>query len=429
MRSHARVRIACWFACVFALLAVGCQQQPPQSVPPKAVGIDHLLADKELQALGQKLFFDADLSTPPGQSCAACHSPEVGWTGPEEALNRGGSVYPGAVHSRFGNRKPNASAYATLTPLFHAVREGDAVVFIGGDFWDGRATGWKLGNPAADQAQGPFLNPVEQNNPDAQAVLTGVCRSTYAPEFRSAARRIWGIDDVCNANTEFAYGIVALAIAAFEHSPAVNQFSSKYDQYLKGKAALTAEERRGLVLFEGKAKCANCHTSRPGPNGEPPLFMDFKYDNIGVPRNPDNPWYTMPPEFNPDGAKWVDLGLAEFLAGVPQYAMYAKDNLGKHRAPTVRNVDVRPTPSFVKAFGHNGYFKSLEAIVHFYNTRDVLPPAEKVNDPRPGVNCWPAPEVRENLNTTELGNLGLTAEEEDAIVAFLKALSDGYQPT
>jgi cytochrome c peroxidase len=109
--------------------------------------------------------------------------------------------------------------------------------------------------------------------------------------------------------------------------------------------------------------------------------------------------------------------------------MFAQENLGKHRAPTDRNVDVRPTPSFVKPFGHNGYFKSLEVLVHFYNTRDVLPAADKVKDPKPGVNCWPAPEVAQNLNTTELGNLGLTAEEEAAIVAFLKTLSDGYQPT
>jgi cytochrome c peroxidase len=429
MRMRALVWVVPVSFCVLAAFVVSGQQQPLKSVPPAAVGIDHLLGDQGLQALGKKLFFDADLSTPPGQSCAACHSPEVGWTGPDEALNKRGSVYPGAVHSRFGNRKPNASAYATLTPNFHAVREGDEVVFVGGDFWDGRATGWKLGNPAADQAQGPFLNPVEQNNADAKALLAKICQSTYAAEFRSAAKRIWGIEDACKADTEFAYGIVGLAIAAFEHSPAVNQFSSKYDLYLKGKATLTAEEKRGLELFEGKAKCANCHTSRPGPNGEPPLFTDFRYDNIGVPRNPDNPWYTMPAEFNRDGVKWVDPGLAEFLAGVPQYAMYAEDNLGKHRAPTVRNVDVRPTPSYVKAFGHNGYFKSLEAVVHFYNTRDVLPAADKVKDPKPGVNCWPAPEVRENLNTTELGNLGLTAEEEAAVVAFLKALSDGYQPT
>jgi cytochrome c peroxidase len=81
----------------------------------------------------------------------------------------------------------------------------------------------------------------------------------------------------------------------------------------------------------------------------------------------------------------------------------------------------------VKAYGHNGYFKSLEAVVHFYNTRDVLPEAGKVTDPKPGINCWPAPEVSANLNKEELGDLKLTAAEEAAVVAFMKTLSDGYE--
>ena len=88
--------------------------------------------------------------------------------------------------------------------------------------------------------------------------------------------------------------------------------------------------------------------------------------------------------------------------------------MGKHKVPTLRNVDKRPYPEFVKAYGHNGYFKSLKEIVHFYNTRDVEGAA------------WPPPEVPENVNTTELGNLGLSDAEEDAIVAFLKTLTDGY---
>jgi cytochrome c peroxidase len=130
------------------LVAFDTQQRPSQSVPPEMLGSAHLLDDKDLQSLGEKIFFDTDLSTPPGQSCAACHGPEAGWTGPEEGLNRAGSVYPGAMHGRFGNRKPNSAAYATLTPTFHAVRKERDVFFVGGDFWDGRATGWKLGDPS-----------------------------------------------------------------------------------------------------------------------------------------------------------------------------------------------------------------------------------------------------------------------------------------
>jgi len=116
-------------------------------------------------------------------------------------------------------------------------------------------------------------------------------------------------------------------------------------------------------------------------------------------------------EFNPDGAAWVDPGLGGFLAGVPRFAHLAEQNLGKHKVPTLRNVDKRPSAGFVKAFGHNGVFKSLKEIVHFYNTRDVLPACEATPDAKPGLNCWGKPEVAANLNTEELGNLGLTEEE------------------
>jgi cytochrome c peroxidase len=136
----------------------------------------------------------------------------------------------------------------------------------------------------------------------------------------------------------------------------------------------------------------------------------------------------MPKPFNASGSEWVDEGLGGYLKTVPRYAERAAENRGKHKVPTLRNVDLRPSSDFVKAYGHNGYFKSLEAIVHFYNTRDALPRCKSADDPEAGRACWPAPEVAENLNTEEMGRLGLTAEEEAAIVAFLKTLSDGWQP-
>jgi len=105
------------------------------------------------QQLGKSIFFDNNLSINTNQSCAACHAPEVGWTGPDSALNAGGSVYEGSIAGRFGNRKPPSSAYATTSPILHYIVEKKAALFIGGNFWDGRATGEKLGNPAADQAQ------------------------------------------------------------------------------------------------------------------------------------------------------------------------------------------------------------------------------------------------------------------------------------
>jgi cytochrome c peroxidase len=106
----------------------------------------------------------------------------------------------------------------------------------------------------------------------------------------------------------------------------------------------------------------------------------------------------------------------------------AKSFIGKYKTATLRNVDKRPRPDFVKAYMHNGYLKSLKEVVHFYNTRDVLPRCQ-AGDPGEKVSCWPAPEHPETMNHKQLGNLGLTSKQEVQIVAFLKTLTDGYTPT
>lgn len=365
-----------------------------------------------MEELGKFLFFDK-ISSPDSMSCADCHAPSVGFTGPIPGINLHGAVYRGAVPQRFGNRKPPSAAYATLSPIFHYdFTEG---LFVGGNFWDGRATGERLGNPAADQALGPFLNPVEQNNPNKQAVLEQVAASTYA----SLWEVVWGepISVATPAEIEMNYDRIGLAIAAYEDSPEVNPFSSKFDYYLAGEVNLTEQEQMGLELFEEKAMCAECHIS----SGESPLFTDFTFDNLGVPKNPENPFYDMDTVYlddgspiNPEGAAWIDPGLGGFLLTRPEWSYLAVVNMGKHKVPTLRNVAKGPGKNFPKAFTHNGVFKSLEEVVHFYNTRDV--------------EAWPPPEVAANVNTDELGNLGLTAEEEAAIVAFMKTLSDGYTP-
>jgi len=390
--------------------------------------LSYLLTNTDLQILGEKLFFDETLSDPEGQSCASCHGPEVGWTGPDEEVNKTGGVYPGALHTRFGNRKPNSSAYATQSPVFHLLREDGKVIFEGGNFWDGRATGLVLGNPSADQAQGPFLNPVEQNISDSKILIQKVCKTEYASIFNKVGEEIWGIKNICKIDdTNLQFGIIGIAIAAFENSDKVNQFSSKFDYYLKGKVKLGDTEMKGLELFNGKAKCSLCHLSSYESGGPFPLFTDFRFENVGLPKNPLNPWYTNDTVLNRDGAGWIDGGLADFIKGVPQYAMFSAENYGKHQVPTLRNVDKRPSEGFIKAYGHNGYFKSLWEIVHFYNTRDILPSSDTQSDPKAGVNCWPKPEISENINKIETGNLGLTSDEESAIVEFLKTLSDGYK--
>ena len=363
-----------------------------------------------MEELGKQLFFDK-ISEPNNMSCADCHAPRTGFTGPIAGINLHGAVYRGAVPQRFGNRKPPSAAYATLSPIFHYDEEEG--LFIGGNFWDGRATGEVLGNPAADQALGPFLNPVEQNNASKEAVLTIVANSKYADLWEA----VWGepisieTPDKIDAN----YDRVGLAIAEYEGSAEVNQFSSKYDLFLAGTVQLSAEEAWGLDLFEGKGMCNLCHPSE----GAGALFTDFTFDNLGTPKNPDNPFYDMDKVFlddgtaiNPEGAGWIDPGLGGFLLTTNWSAM-ADENMGKHKVPTLRNVAIANGLNFPKAYMHNGVFKSLKEVVHFYNTRDV------------GV--WPLPEVGENVNTEELGDLGLSNAEEDAIVAFMRTLSDGYR--
>jgi cytochrome c peroxidase len=383
------------------------------------------------ERLGKELLF-ANISDPPWMPCVECHGPEVGFTGPVAGINQHGAVYRGAVPTRFGNRKPPSAAYATTSPIFHFDEtEG---LFVGGNFWDGRATGEDLGNPAADQARGPFLNPVEQNMPSKEAV----CERVRDLDLEGLFERVWGEDslDCSSDGIDVTYNRIALSVEMYEDSVEVNPFSSKYDAYLADKAELTEQEALGLELFEGKAMCSACHISQPGENGEPPLFTDYTFDNLGVPKNPENPFYDMDEEFlddgspiNPDGRDWVDPGLGGFLMTRPEWADLAGENLGKMKVPTLRNVGKGFGKGFPKAYAHNGYFKSLKSITHFYNTRDVkatCPDPFTLEKDALRMGCWPAPEVAQNVNTDELGNLGLTPEEEDAIVAFMMTLSDGY---
>jgi cytochrome c peroxidase len=363
-----------------------------QAVNVSVASASNILTPQE--ELGKFLFFDPNLSSNGNQSCAACHTPEVGWTGPTSEINAHGAVYEGSIPGAFGNRKPPSAAYGGDSLILYF--DAEAGVWVGGMFWDGRATGLRLGDPLAEQAQGPFLNPMEQALSSPADVISIVQASDYASLF---AEQCPGSD------TTDVYDCIGRAIAAYERSSEVNPFTSKYDYWLKGQAKLTAEEHLGRALFIGKAKCSACHPIK----GKKPLFTDFTYDNLGTPKNPENPATIANPT-------WADPGLGGFLqsAGYPASVYMAE--MGKHKVPTLRNVDKRPSEGFVKAYGHNGFFKSLLEIVHFYNTRDV-----------PGAG-WPAPEVADTMNTAELGNLGLSPREEAAIVAFMKTLTDGWQP-
>jgi cytochrome c peroxidase len=188
--------------------------------------------------------------------------------------------------------------------------------------------------------------------------------------------------------------------------------------------------------IDRKARCNECH--RDGGPGEEPLFTDFTASNIGTPANASLLYYAenKPDELGYVANKSVDAGRRLSRYGHPlsdpspveeRWKPLVPENRGRVRVPTLRNVDKRPTPGFVKAYAHNGYFRSLKEIVHFYNTRDVLPRC-RPNDPRERTGCWPAPETIENMNTSKTGNLGLSEQEEDALVAFMQTLTDGYAP-
>jgi len=378
-----------------------------------------------IEELGKRLFFDISLSDPAGQACSTCHGQVAGWSGPDSEFNDGGSVYEGAMKGRFGNRRPPTASYAGDSPVLHIDEDG---TFEGGMFWDGRATGEELGDPLAEQAMGPFLNPLEQNNADEKSVVMIVRDSSYANLFK----KVWGPESLdAEKDIHGIYVKIARSIAAFERSAEVNPFNSKFDDFwfnakTKGldvaeidesnwkkyrKLGLEEEELKGLMLFNTTGLCSECHVLT-SENGKPPVFTDFTYDNLGVPKNPDNPFYSMGKKWNPDGKKWIDKGLGGYLEGTEKYKKYAAENYGKQKVPTLRNVDLRSSEGFVKAFMHNGFFKTLKEVVNFYNTRDV-----------DGAE-WAPPEVSENVNVDELGDLGLTPEEEDAIVLFMKTLSD-----
>ena len=365
------------------------------------------------QQLGKDLFFDENLSLNENQSCASCHGPNVGWTGPDPVINMAGGVYEGSIPGAFGNRKPPSAAYAGGSPVLY---QDDSGQWFGGMFWDGRATGWTLGDPLAEQAKGPFLNPKEMAVPDAATLVAKVQASSYADLFASECPQ---------PDVEGQYDCIGMAIAAFERTPEVSAYTSKFDSfwtkatYGKGldvtqineknwmkykNLGLDTEELKGLALFNTRANCSNCHTLDQGPDGFP-VFTDFSYDNLGIPKNPLNPATIADPN-------WADPGLGGFLQAYDPTSNW-ESQVGKFKVPTLRNVDLRPNRQFVKAYGHNAYFKSLKEIVHFYNTRDT--------------GNWPPPETPQNMNTTEVGNLGLTSHEEDLIVSFLKTLSDGWK--
>ncbi|MFP5230262.1 MAG: cytochrome-c peroxidase [Acidobacteriota bacterium] len=444
-----------------ALIEAEIRQTEQQTLRLVGTNMDPM---HQIQTLGKLELFDPSLSVNKQEACSFCHMPEVGYTGRSSVLNMTTVAYPGSVRTRFSDRKPMSYTYATLAPVLHY--NATQKDFYGGNFWDMRATGWRLQSPSAEQAQGPPTNPVEMGLPDSACVAYRLATGRYESLFQ----QIWGTaitqiswpanaERVCTtpagaggvgpqlslssedrdrANT--IYDQFALSIAAYEASPEVDAFSSKFDAYLANQATLTPQEAHGYELFNGSGKCNTCHLSGlgNGTNGGAatdvaPLFTDFTSANLGVPKNTAIPYlYESKPDrygfvANPLGQAYVDEGVGAFLSGpsVPDksWASLAPDFIGHMQVASLRNVDQRPYPGFVKSYMHNGYMKSLKEVVHFYNTRDTQ--CRTPDDPGAGKTCWPAPEVSANEDQT-IGDLGLSSSDEDDIVAFMKTLTDGY---
>lgn len=386
------------------------------------------------EQLGEQLYNDAKLSLRKNQSCRTCHAK---WAGLADPRNKNNPVTlpvsessatrtiqdDTQVHMRiFGGRNAPSAAYAAYSPvMYYDDAEG---LVIGGVFWDVRATGWTLVSPLAEQALGPFLNPVEMGMPLKAAVIndSGVCTDG---EIAAALDSDPTCAGVCaGGNVDDIYDCIGLAIAAYEKTEdgatvveAINKFSSAFDDWLAanpsidpstfgtdaagnyvgpgapGTAYVTLTDfdglkAKGLALFNvvDKVNCAACHLTSNDPIAGKPDFTDFTYDNLGIPVNPviDGLLEEPPP---------IDYGLGAQEDILNTLGAPIADQLGKFKVSSLRNVKRTPP------YGHNGFFPTLESIVHFYNTRDDWP----CGSGRPGVT--PAELAAGNCKIFHIQNL------------------------
>jgi cytochrome c peroxidase len=446
------------------------------------------------ETLGELMLFDKNISPGRNIACTSCHMPYAGWGGPIPSVNLTMIAYPGTAHFRAGKRTAQRHTYSPFFPVLQYNAEQG--LFFGGNFWDARATGYKLRNPDAEQAQSPPVDTQEMGFPDIGCVAFRLQEAVYRPLFEQlygegsldikfphdtekicatpGGAAVFGGDiepinlrpeERTKANT--AYDRWGQSIDAYEQSVQVSNFTSKFDAFVAGNYTMTPDEMAGYNLFKGKGNCNSCHvdgrgtTLMPGQvdnstiaTANPPLFTCFGVANEGVPLNPRNAFYyqTKPDPFgftpNPLGFAYRDLGMGTFLrsgfgsAANPNrtWIQFAPTVDGQMQVATARNAAMAPPqcptteapgPYFQKEFFHNGYFKSLKQVVHFYNTRDVfafdVTSGHCPKGTTEKVDCWPRPEVP-SPTTIDMttGKLGLTDHEEDLIVVFLQTLSDGF---
>jgi len=404
MRHLTSRRAVLWLSLLFSSVFTACGGGGGSDPAPSTSTAAVVTSFSPSAALGEKIYNDVSLSASGRQSCATCHSPDNAH-GPTNdlAVQLGGP--DGDVP---GFRASPSLRYMQQTPAFHFEADGTPV---GGFDRDGRA------RTLQDQAERPFLAPHEMANLTKADVVARLQRAAYAAQFRAT------FGDKILDNVDQALSRAQFALQQFENEdPRFHPFDSKYDLFLAGKAKLSDAELRGLALFNDpqKGNCAACHPSARGAAGSAPLFTDFSYDNLGVPRNARIPATRDPAYF--------DLG----LCGPDRTDLADRPDLcGAFKVPTLRNVATR------KAFFHNGAFASLTDVVRFYVTRDTNPErwyplnadgtVDKFNDLPPAL--------RKNVNTAEVpynrqpGMAPALNETEIAdLVQFLGTLTDGYHP-
>ncbi|TCP39882.1 cytochrome c peroxidase [Rhodovulum marinum] len=339
------------------------------------------------EALGERLFFDTNLSANRTQACASCHNPDYGFADPR------GMASPGDDGVSLGDRNAPTASYAALIPTFHRGEDGG---WIGGQFLDGRAA------TLEDQAGGPPLNPIEMGMPDKASV---VARLREDPAYVAAFSALYGAGVLEDA--EAGYAAMTRAIAAFERSETFAPFDSRYDRWLRGEVELTQQEDLGRLLFFSQqfTNCAECHKLSETEMDPAETFTDHSYHNIGTPEN------RALRKMNGVPLGTIDPALLD-NPGVDDPAQR-----GKFRTPTLRNVAV------TAPYMHNGVFQDLRTVVLFYNTYNTQVEARKIN-PETGETFGPPP-VPETVSLEEL-EIGPALDDQriDALVAFLKTLTD-----
>lgn len=354
------------------------------------------------QQLGKALFNDRSLSHGGNQSCSSCHNPNSAFTDADKSH----PTSKGDDPALFGKRNTPTAMYAAYAPplTFQPGKDG----YSGGLFLDGRV------ETLEQQAKAPFLDAVEMGNSSAAEVVTRLQAGANAAAFKA----VFGADAFDDVAT--AYTNLSKAIAAYERSPELSPFTSKYDYYLDGKVSLSAQEQRGLQIFNnpGLGNCAACHSNTVAPDGTHPLFTDYTYNNIGIPKNYASDFLTDPASANPDGMAFLDAG----LGGID--SQDDSNFAGMFKVSTLRNIgETGP-------YGHNGWFPDLDTIIDYYATRQTKPVCVDATVSAleaEALGCWPEMEFSDTFDFAEIGNLPLTLDDEADLKAFLLTLTDGYQ--